>query len=68
MKVTKKSIIGKVVQEHPETVEAFLKHGLHCIGCGISFYETVEQGSQMHGIDVDKLIEDINKIIKKQKK
>jgi len=69
MKVTKKSIIGKVVQEHPEAIEAFLDHGMHCIGCGVSFYETIEQGAQVHGLkDLEKLIKDINKKIEKKSK
>lgn len=67
-KITKDMPIGKVVQDHPETFEIFQKHGLHCMGCAVAHFENIEQGCAAHGIDVDKLIEDINKTIKKQPK
>ncbi len=42
--------IGDVVAKYPETVEVMLKYGLHCIGCHVSPYETLEQGSLGHGM------------------
>ncbi len=63
--ITKDMILGEVASKHPETVEVFLNHGLHCIGCGVAFMETVEQGALAHGIDVDALVKDLNKAAKK---
>ena len=53
-------MIGQVIREHPESIPIFLKNGLTCIGCPMSSMETVEQGALSHGIDVDKLINDLN--------
>lgn len=66
-KITKDMPIGKVVQEHPETFNVFGKHGLHCMGCAIAHFENIAQGCMAHGIDADKLVEDLNKSIKKKK-
>jgi hybrid cluster-associated redox disulfide protein len=52
--------IGEVVQNYPQTIEVFLKHGLMCFGCAIARFENVEQGAMAHGIDVDTLIQDLN--------
>jgi len=68
MKVTAKSKIGDIVAKHPETVEVFLEHGLHCIGCFASQFETLEQGCKAHGIDCKKLVGDLNKAIEEDKK
>lgn len=65
-KITKDMSIGKVVEGHPETIEVFSKHGLHCIGCAIAHFENIEQGAAAHGIDVDELISDLNKAVKKK--
>ena len=67
-KITKDMPIGKIVQEHPETAEVFSKHGLHCIGCAIAHFENLEQGATAHGIDVNKLVEDLNEAITKKEK
>lgn len=66
MKITKDSNLGEIAQKHPETVEVFMKYGLHCIGCMAAQYETLEQGAKAHGIDVKKLVDDLNKAVKKK--
>jgi len=68
VKITKKMSIGEVVSQNPETIEVFQKHGLHCMGCAIAHFEDIEQGASAHGIDTDKLVEDLNKKIEKKKK
>jgi hybrid cluster-associated redox disulfide protein len=59
-KITKEMPIGQVVQEYPQTVQVFLRHGLMCFGCAIAQYENVEQGAVAHGIDVEALMKDLN--------
>jgi len=55
--------IGDVVKSHPETLEVFSKHGLHCIGCAVAAFESIEEGAMVHGIDIDALISDLNKAL-----
>jgi hybrid cluster-associated redox disulfide protein len=62
-KITKDMTFGEVLKEHPETVKTFFEHGMHCFGCHLSVSETIEQGAMAHGVDVDKLVEDLNKNI-----
>ncbi|NMD14365.1 MAG: DUF1858 domain-containing protein, partial [Caldisericales bacterium] len=42
--------------------------GLHCIGCHISAYESIKDGAAAHGVEVEKLIEALNKAINEPKK
>ncbi len=58
--ITKSMSITEVVENHPKAVEVFVKHGMHCFGCMSARFENIEQGALAHGIDVDKLIEDLN--------
>ena len=61
--ITKDIGIIEAVQSHPEIMEVFAEYGLGCIGCMAAHFETIGQGAGAHGIDVDALIEDINKVI-----
>lgn len=61
--ITKDTGIIEAVQSHPEIMEVFAEYGLGCIGCMAAHFETIGQGAGAHGIDVDALIEDINKVI-----
>jgi len=65
-KITKKTVLGEVVMNHPETVEVFFKYGLPCAMCHLAFNETIEDAAKSHGIKLDKLLKDLNKSIKKK--
>ena len=65
--ITKEMPIGKIVMEHPETYDVFMKHGLHCIGCAAAHFENLEQGCQAHGIDTAKIVKDLNEAVAKAK-
>ncbi|MFH1209388.1 MAG: DUF1858 domain-containing protein [archaeon] len=65
MKITKDMKLGYVIGKHPETIEVFMKNGLHCVGCHVASYESIEDGALSHGIDVKKLIDELNKVISK---
>ena len=36
--------IAEIVTKYPETLEVFMEHGLHCIGCVAAQFENLEQG------------------------
>ncbi|MEM5872554.1 MAG: DUF1858 domain-containing protein [Candidatus Aenigmatarchaeota archaeon] len=65
-KITKNMILGEVVRKYPETVNVFIKHGLPCAMCNIAFSESIEQGAISHGINLSKLLKDLNNSIKKK--
>lgn len=65
--ITKDTGIIEAVQNHPEILEVFAAYGLGCVGCMAAHYETIGQGAGAHGIDVDALIADINKVIGENK-
>ncbi len=67
MKITKDMSIGTVASKYPQTVEVFLKHGMHCIGCAAASFENIEEGAIAHGINVDELMKDLNAAIKESK-
>ena len=67
-KINKKMAINDIVEKYPQTVEVFFEHGLHCIGCAAAHFENLEQGCEAHGIDADKMVDDLNKAIAKKKK
>ncbi|MFA6489536.1 MAG: DUF1858 domain-containing protein [Candidatus Micrarchaeia archaeon] len=66
--ITRRTPIGELVMNHPSAVEILFNYGFHCIGCGLSSYETIEEGAAAHGFDdeaIDKLVEELNASAKK---
>ena len=66
MEITKKSIIGDVLDFAPETAQFFFAIGMHCLGCPASRGETIEQACAVHGTDADELVATINAFLEKQ--
>lgn len=63
MTITKDMGIMEVVQKYPDTVEVFVNAGMGCLGCAAARFENIEQGALAHGIDVDALMEGLNKVV-----
>ena len=59
--VTKNMLIGEVMKKYPQSAEIMIEHGIHCVGCHVATWETLEQGAAGHGIDVNQLVDDLNK-------
>ena len=68
MKITKDMSIQEVVEKYPQVIQVFMMHGLGCVGCAIANFENIEQGASAHGIDVDKLVADLNKAVEDTEK
>ena len=62
-KITKEMGLIEIVQNYPETIEIFQKYGLGCIGCAAARFENLEAGAKVHGIDLDKIVEELNAAI-----
>jgi len=63
-KISKEMSIIEIVRNYPETLEVFAKNGLGCIGCAAARYENLEAGARVHGLDPDKLVEELNAVLK----
>jgi len=63
MVITKKSIIGDILDAEPDTAQFFFEIGMHCLGCPHSRGESVEEACAVHGTDADQLIKKINDFI-----
>ncbi|MBQ8574658.1 MAG: DUF1858 domain-containing protein [Clostridia bacterium] len=58
--VTKDMLIGDILDADVGTAQFFLNMGMHCLGCPSARGESLEMACQVHGVDVDDLVADIN--------
>jgi len=70
-KISKNMAIGEIIEKYPETMEIMLGYGLHCIGCHVNAFESIEEGALGHGMDkktFDRMMKEINYAAEKSKK
>ena len=60
------TMVGSLIKIHPEVKAVFEKHyGEGCFSCPGQVFETVEQTAQMHNIDPELILKEINAVIGK---
>ena len=61
--ITSEMAIGDVIARYPHTVPVFMGHGLGCVGCAVARFENIRQGATAHGINIDALMQDLNRVV-----
>jgi len=60
MQVTKDMTIGELLMMDRSAGAILMQNGMHCVGCPSAAGDTLEEASMVHGMDIDKLLSDIN--------
>jgi iron-sulfur cluster assembly accessory protein len=55
--ITPDLTINQVLQRHPNAAEIMQQFGLHCFGCSVNVFETLEEGILGHGMPKSTLTE-----------
>ncbi|TYP00306.1 hybrid cluster-associated redox disulfide protein [Geothermobacter ehrlichii] len=61
--ITREMTIGEIIRKFPQTISVFKKFGLECNECQIAQYEAIEGGADVHKVDVEGLLEELNRVI-----
>jgi iron-sulfur cluster assembly accessory protein len=67
--ITPDMTIGTIIEKYPQTTEVLLGYGLHCVGCAVNPYETLEQGALGHGMTketIDSMLSEVNLVVTKK--
>ena len=63
MRFKKGMLIQDIIEANPDSIEIMMRHGLHCIGCQVSTFESLEDGCRAHGMgdkEIDEIVNEIN--------
>ncbi len=58
--IEKTTKIGELLEKYPDKADILLEAGMHCLGCMAAHEETLEEACDVHGIDVNELVEKLN--------
>lgn len=58
--IEKTTKIGELLEIAPEKAHILLEAGMHCLGCPASQAETIEEACEVHGLDVEEILEKLN--------
>ncbi|MEE3399582.1 MAG: DUF1858 domain-containing protein [Eubacterium sp.] len=58
--ITPDMIIGDIIRWYPDASLVLMKCGMHCITCGVSQYESLDQACAVHGLYTDDVAKVVN--------
>ncbi|MDK2919542.1 MAG: hypothetical protein PWQ37_2275 [Candidatus Petromonas sp.] len=61
MKITKDTLISEALKINPKAAEILMKYGMGCLGCPSSQMESLAQAAEIHGLELEPLLEELNK-------
>jgi hybrid cluster-associated redox disulfide protein len=56
VEITPQTNIKELVADLPIAADVLRQFGLGCAGCGVSSYETIEQGAKAHGLRIEPIV------------
>lgn len=59
--ITKDMTIGEVIKIDASKAEILMSFGMGCVGCPSAQAETIQEAAMVHGINLDELIDALNK-------
>jgi hydroxylamine reductase len=60
--ITKDTIIAEIIEQKPNAISIFMAYGMGCIGCPSAQLEKLEDACEIHGIDLEEILEKLNKV------
>ena len=61
-KLTGEMTIANALKLKPGIAGLLMTKGMHCLGCVIAQGETLAQAADVHGLDADELIKELNEL------
>lgn len=59
-KIHKKMTFAQLLETDKEAAMKLAEKGMFCCGCPMALTETIEQGASAHGMDAEKLVDELN--------
>lgn len=58
--ITKDMTIGQLLRQKPEAATILMSFGMGCVGCPSAQMETLEEAAQVHGMNIEMLMNALN--------
>lgn len=61
--IERDSTVRTVMEAHPATLAVFLRRRMHCPGCIMAPFMTLEEAAASYGVDASELVTDLRAVI-----
>ena len=58
--VSADEMVSLLLTRHPRAARVLLNHGMRCVGCAITRFDTPAEACAIHGIPAERLLSDLD--------
>lgn len=58
--ITKDMLISEILEQKEEAASVLMANGMGCLGCPSSQMETLGQAAEIHGLDINSIMSQLN--------
>lgn len=66
MRINETMSVYEILNLNPDLAQIFIRHGMNCLGCPGASMESLKEAAHGHGVDLQKLVSDLNAFFEKQ--
>ncbi len=61
--VTPDTNVDELITRFPRTVQIFIRHRMHCVGCEVARFESLEEACRIYRRPLDPLLADLRRAV-----
>ena len=61
--INKDMTIGEILDKNFKAADVLMKFGMGCLGCPSARVESLEQACNIHGLKLEEVVEELNKLM-----
>lgn len=59
-KISAEMTIAQIIKASSSARKIFMRHGMYCIGCAIGESESLADAAEMHQVDLEEILAELN--------
>lgn len=66
--VDPRATLEELITAHPSAARVLLARRMHCVGCAVAAFETLEEACAVYGLPLDEVLEDLGTAVEQEEK
>ncbi len=58
--------LEQLISQHPAAARVLLARRMHCVGCAVAAFETLQEACEIYGLSLDEVLQDLGDAVERE--